>query len=93
MSVEQLNVIRALVAAGFAEMSDERLPGAAREAMIEYGGTLIGPDDPDGPAEHQIEMLGVLGFGATVTAAARQWTGNVSRMLNPDADLEDMECE
>lgn len=93
MSIEALNATRRLLAAQFEELSDTWLPAAISLAVVEYGGTLIGPEDPGGPVEYQLEMLGVTGFGGSPEAAARQWTLNIARMCDPAEALEDAECD
>ncbi|MFB9149561.1 hypothetical protein [Roseovarius ramblicola] len=92
MSPDDLNTVRAEIAAEFEAINETWLPAAVTIAVIAYGGTLIGPEDPGGPAEWQLELIGVTGFGNTPAAAARQWTLNVARMCDPANALEDSEC-
>jgi hypothetical protein len=91
MGTDTLHRLRATIAADFELVNDACLGPVAMLTVVNYGGTLIGPEDPGGPAEYQIELLGVTGFGESIAAAARQWALNVARMCDPETALEDSE--
>lgn len=83
MSAAELQALRAVVALAFEQTPDAALPAVLARDILVYGGTLIGPDTTDGPAEYQLELLGITGFGETAAAAARQWSHCVVRTLDP----------
>lgn len=66
----------------FETLTDLQIGPAIVAATIDCGGTYIPllPAAHWGPVEHEISLMGVLGSGDTLAAAARNWTRNALRL-------------
>lgn len=70
------------IALEFEGLSERQIALAIRPVLLDCGGTYVPAEAQAGwgPVEHEVSLLGVLGTGDSLAAAARNWTRNALRL-------------